>query len=266
MAQTKIVGYKNMFGFVLSDWVDESIIRTIVMFLLSAVVMLFVLILVIWPKLGDVDSLKTTLKKDQDGLVALKNSQTGLNNLSQQIPDATQNVILSAIPQTYSPENAIFLLRKIGDATGVSIVSYKLPSGTLFEDATSAKTVPGSTSDSLVNFISFPITLTVSAPVDSLLSFINKVESALPFGIVSDLNMQEVTKLTKTTSSAVSMDLQISYYQAILKKVDISKINTISNEDLTLVKTLSGFSTFAAPLVTNTQPAIATGSGNLFGF
>jgi len=98
------------------------------------------------------------------------------------------------------------------------------------------------------------------------LAFIDKVESALPFGIVSDLNMQEVTKLTKTTTSSVSMDLQISYYQAVLKKVDISKISTITNNDLVLVKTLNGFSTFTEPLATNNIPVATGSSSSLFGF
>jgi hypothetical protein len=264
MAQSKITGYKSIFGFVLPDWVDESIIRSMVTLLLSSVAMLFVLIFVIWPKFADVEALRSTLSRDQESLVSLRNSKTGLDNLSEQIPDSVQDVVLSAIPQTYSPESVVFLLRKIGDTSGVSIVSYKLPSGSLFEATGSAKKNSGD--GGLADFVEYPITLKVSAPVSSLLVFIDKIESSLPFGVVSDLGIQEVTKLAKSGSTSIQMDLQVSYYQVVLKTVDINKISPITGEDLDLVKSLATFSKYSTPTISGSVPTIATSSASLFGF
>jgi len=264
MPQNKIVGYKNMFGFVLPDWVDESLIRTIVTFMLSVVVMMSVLIFVTWPKFDDITVLKSTLKNDTTSLASLQSSQVGLNTLSEQISTTTQDVVLAAIPQTYSPENAIFLLRKIGDSTGVSIVSYKLPSGAVYTTTNGAKSAV--TGDSPADFTSYPINITVSAPVSSLLSFIDKVETSIPFGVVSDVGMQEVTKLANANSSSVQMDLEITYYQAVLNKVDISKIDKITSVDLDLVKTLSGYNSYSSTTVSGLAVTTATASSGLFGF
>lgn len=268
MAETKIVGYKNIFGFVLPDWVDEDTIRLIVTFLLSSVTMLFVLIFVIWPKFSEVESLKATLKTNQESLKSLKNSKVGFDSLNEKIPEELQNSVLSAIPQTYSPENAVFLLRKISSETpGVSIVSYKLPSGVLFE-ANGAKATKDSSGE-MVNFISYPIRLTVTAPIESLLLFINKIENSLPFGVVSDLGMQEISKLASSaTSKSVQMELEVKFYQSVLKQVDISKINPITNDDLSLVKRISGFSKISNGGMSEVTPVsneVGSTSG-LFGF
>ncbi len=267
MAETKIIGYKNIFGFVLPDWVDEGIIRLLVTFLLSAVAIFFVLIFVIWPKFDDISRMKATLKSGQETLTSLKNSKLGFDKLSEQIPDATQDLVLLAIPQSYSPENAVFLLRKIASETsGVAIVSYKLPSGVLFE-GDGAETKQKGSKD-MVSFLNYPIRLTVTAPVPSLLEFINKIETSIPFGMVSDIGMQEITKLVKATTKSVQMEIEVMYYQALINTVDISKINTISEADLALVKTLSGYTKGVSLGGTEVSPATETigSSDSLFGF
>jgi len=268
MAENKIVGYKNIFGFVLPDWVDEGTIRTMATFLLASAVMLFVLIFAVWPKFESVNLLRSRVEAKQIDLESLKNSKAGFDKLNDQIPETTQNLVLQAIPQTYSPENAVFLLRNIAnEITGMSIVSYSLPSGVLFGDDKAETGKGGETNDSMANFISYPIKLSVSAPVDKILSFIDKAETSLPIGIVSDLGMQEVSKLSQSTQGdkSITMDLEIKYYQAILKKVDISKMLPFTDADMALVKQISGFSSFSqtggaeVPIATNT-------SEKLFGF
>lgn len=271
MAQNKILGYKNIFGFTLPDWVDEGTIRTVITFLLSSTAMFFVLIFFIWPKFSDINQMKVTLKQEQEELELLKSSKLGFDQLNDEIPESTQNIILSAIPQTYSPETAIFLLRKLTSETpGMSLVSYNLPSGVLFEASDGSGTSKSAVDDSgVVMFIGFPIKLTVAAPVVSLLEFINKIETSLPLGVVSDMGMQEVTKLVRSVSTkSVQMDMEVLFYQAVLKNVDIAKIKPITKDDLELVDklilytqtgVLDGTASYAAPVATSS-------SGSLFGF
>lgn len=264
----KIVGYKNIFGFVLPDWVDEKTIRLIVTFLLSASVMLFVLIFVVWPKFDDIGKLRSSLKSSKDSLVALKSSKKGFDQLSDQVPETNQTMILSAIPQSYSPENAVFLLRKIASETpNLTIVSYKLPSGVLFEN-TEVKNANAANGKEVVSFLNYPIRITVSAPVDSLLAFIRKIETSLPLGVLSDLGMQELSKLTTTSvASSVQMDLEIKYYQAVLKKVDISKIQPFTSADLSLVKVLNGYTRIGTVgVVTGDSVPTEISTSGLFGF
>jgi hypothetical protein len=267
MAENKIIGYKNIFGFVLPDWVDESLIKMIVTFLLSMTVMLFVLILVIWPKFATIKQLKETVAGKQAQLESLQSSKAGFDKLNEQIPETTQNLILQAIPQTYSPENAVFMLRNISNETGVSIVSYSLPSGVLF-DTKKPTTGNVDSKEKMVNFISYPIRLSITAPVESMLQFIKKIESSLPFGVVSDLGMQEVSKLAKSveTSKEVKMELEVMYYQTVLKQVDISKIAPFTSQDMSLVKEISGYSQFAQSGGGSEVPAAVNTSNNLFDF
>jgi len=271
MATNKIIGYKNIFGFVLPDWVDEGTIRLVITFLLSSVTILFVLIFVIWPKMDDIATLKNTLKNNQASLDSLKNSKIGFDEINNKIPESTQNVVLSAIPQAYSPENAVFQLRKMGDEIpNLSIISYKLPSGVLYESSP-ISTTPSKKKEvdnEPVAFVSYPIKLTVMAPVESLLLFVKKVESSLPYGIVSDLGMQEVTKLSSSqTGKLIRMELEVKYFQALLKKVNIASIKPISDDDLALVNKISGFTKVAT---TNFDESISSPSieinQNLFGF
>lgn len=269
MAENKIVGYKNIFGFVLPDWVDERTVRSSVTFLLSSVAMLFVLIFVIWPKFSTISEMMVSLKSGEEALNSLKNSNAGFDRLSEQIPEATQNLVLSAIPVTYSPENAVFLLRKISSETpGLAIVSYKLPPGVLYE-AAGTKTGKSKVGEDMVSFVSYPIRLTVAAPIGSLLEFINKIETSLPLGVVSDLGMQEVSKLVKsTTTKSVQMELEVRYFQTLLKQVDISNIKSISGEDLAIVTKISGFTKVGTTGgVDGSAVSVTTGSLNsLFGF
>lgn len=268
MAESKIVGYKNIFGFVLPDWVDESLIRMVVMFLLSATVMLFVLIFVIWPKFDTVKTLKASLTAKETQLESLKTSKTGFDKLNEQIPEESQNLILKAIPQIYSPENAVFMLRKIGEEIpGLSIVSYKLPSGTLYEADRPSEKSSGSDKN-MVSFVSYPVNISVNAPVSSLLSFINKVETSLPYGVVSDISVQEITKLARSASldKSVKMDLEIKYFQAVLKQVDISKIKPFTNSELGLVTELEKYKILGSEDGVDTISPATNTSGYLFGF
>lgn len=270
MAENKIIGYKNIFGFILPDWVDEGIIRLLVTFLLSLVAMFFVLIFIIWPKLSTISEMKSSLKTGEEALNSLKNSKVGFDQLNEQIPESTQNLILSAIPATYSPENVIFLLRKISDEIpGLSIVSYKLPSGVLFETVGTKTNKVSDGDKDMVSFLSYPIRLTVMAPIGSLLEFINKVETSLPLGVVSDLGMQEVSKLVKSTASrSIQIELEVSFYQALLKQVDITKIKPISGEDMILVNKITGFTKVGlmGGFDANIPPVTTGSSDGLFGF
>jgi len=81
--------------------------------------------------------------------------------------------------------------------------------------------------------------------------------------------MQEVSKLAKTTTTkSVQMELEVTYYQAVLKRVDIAKINPITVEDLALVKKMSGFTKVGSSggVEVNAVQVPSGTSGSLFGF
>jgi len=266
MADNKLTGYKKLFGFVLPLWVDEKLIKIFVSLLLGAVAMVFVLLFVIWPKFDQIKNAKSQLDANMASLSSLKNSKAGIDKLGADITKTQQDNILNSIPLYYSPENAIFMLRKLSSETGVSIVSYRLPPGVLLE--TNAPTGTGGKSDEMISFVKFPIRIQVTAQVSSILNFISKIETSIPFGVVSDLNVQEVTKLSKSLSAnTVQTELEVIYFQSKMNKVSIDKVTPFTKADLDLAKQLEGYSTGVAVADTSVlQPLIGTPSGGLFGF
>lgn len=267
-AESRIVGYKKIFGFVLPDWVNESMIRNFGLSMLGVAAMMIVLIFFIWPNYDTIKTRENDLKANQESLKTLQESKSGLDRLQSDLSSADQTRILTAMPQNYSPDLAIFALRRISADTGVSIISYSLPSGVLLDTAT--QTTGGSAGGAeMVSFVTVPIQISVAAPVEALVKFISEVESSLPFGVVSDLSLQEVTKLARTSSDkTVSLALEIHYFQALLKNVNLNKLQAFTPEELQVAKDLSKYNLLSVPDTTTAQTnvPIATGSGNLFGF
>lgn len=265
MADSRIVGYKKIFGLVLPDWVNESVIRNFVLAALSVAVMFLLLIFIVWPNFEVVRAKEAEIENNRQSLETLRNSKEGLDSLRSDLSNDEQKRILAAMPQEYSPDVAIFMLRKISADTGVSIVSYSLPSGTLLD--TSA--APGNINPSgeMVAFSAFPINITVAAPVESLLEFVAKVESSLPYGVVSDLNLQEVTKLSRIAGDkTVQLTLEIRFFQAVITNVNISKLLPLEEGDIETAKKLSEFELLDIPEHSSGGVTVASGSGEIFGF
>lgn len=265
MAETKIVGYKKIFGFVLPDWVSEELIKKVVIALLAVTAMLLVLIFVIWPNFETVQSRNAALVVSKQELDLLRSSGEDLERIKTDLTESNKERILAAMPTQYSPEAAIFSLRRISADTGVSVVSYSLPAGVLLNTDSTLSTGPGG---EMVDFIAYPIRITVAAPVSALLSFISKIESSLPFGVVSDLNLQEVIKLARTTSDKnVQLVMEIRYYQSILKNVSLNKLRNLTEQDLALAKELQGYNLLTVPAEDEAMvDTPATASGSIFGF
>lgn len=266
MSETRIIGYKKIFGFILPDWVSERMIKTFIFGLLTSMVMFLVFIFVINPKFSEIAELEQELETNKEELGVLKQSKDGINRFQESLSIDEQRKILSAVPLDYSPDRAVFILREIANKTGASVVSYSLPPGVLLD--TSSVETTGKRGE-MVGFTAYPIKMVVSAPVGILLKFITKVESSLPFGLVSDLNLQEVTKLSKSgTNKNVQIALEIKYFQAKLNKININNIKSLTDENLEFVKKITGFEEIAIEENESKETGEfpnATISGDIFG-
>lgn len=268
MVETKIIGYKKIFGLILPDWITEKMIRVFVAGVLSVVIMLFVSVLYVKPMYDDLKGLQASLSADTKSLDILKASKSGIDKLAEELSSAEQVKVLASIPTSYSPDRAIFILREIANQTGVSIVSYSLPSGVLL-DTNASESIANKTNE-MVNFASYPIKIVVSAPVDVLLKFINKVETSLPYGVVSDLNLQEVTKLAKQAQNKnVQIAMELRYYQVNLGRINLNKIQTLSDKNLETADLLQGFDLISLDntqtIATSSGLTVATVSADMFG-
>ena len=268
MAEVKIVGYKKIFGLILPDWVSEKMLRVFVAGVLSVLVMLLVAVFYVRPMYDNITALEANLKTEKASLAGLQQSKTGIDSMQQQLSGVDISKILSAIPGSYSPDTAIFILREIANETGVSIVSYSLPSGVLLDNSGVEST--SKKSDDMVVFSSYPIKIVIAAPVDVLLRFINKVEHSLPFGVVSDLNLQEVTKLSRQVQNKnVQIAMELRYYQSQLGRVNINKIKTLTDKNVEVANLVSDFDLItinAKEAIASPSAMTATSAADMFGF
>lgn len=267
MDETKIIGYKKIFGFVLPDWVSEKMIRGVASGLLSIVAMMLTLTLVIWPSFETLKARKLILDKSKKELAVIKGSSQGLERIKTELTESNQDKVLAAMPLEYSPDGAIYLLRRLSADAGVSLVSYSLPGGELLNTVSTLGTKSGS-ADQMVDFVSYPIRLTVAAPVPALLTFISEVESSLPFGVVSDLNLQEVVRLSRSVEDkTVQLAMEIKFYQSRLRSINITKLQPLTASNLSLAKELANYNLLMVAESTELESSlVSTGSGSIFGF
>jgi len=270
MPESKIIGYKKVFGFVMPDWVNERMVKNFAIGLFSLAAMFMVFLLVIRPNSETLKTKEKELKTEKEALSFLLKSKDSLDRLSSDLPERDLSRILLAMPQEYSPETAIFSLRRISGDTGVSIVSYNLPSGVLLDTTTTTGgTKKESKNEDMVEFSAFPIQITVAGPVENLLKFISRMETSLPFSVVSDLNVQEVAKMSRLSGDkTVQMELETRFFEARIVKVNLNKLQGFSDDELGLAGRLRDYTLITLPNTTgdSAQIPVATGSGSFFGF
>jgi hypothetical protein len=240
--------------------------KTFVFGLLTTVVISLVYLFLVRPKYEDIANLERSLEAMRADSASLAKSLEGIKRVAETMPEDTQVKILSAVPMSYSPERTVYVLRELARQTGTSIVSYSLPSGVLL-DSSLVESI-GKRGE-MVDFAFSPIKITVSAPVDVLLKFIAKLETSLPFGVVSDLNLQEVTKLAKGgINKSVQIGLEIKYFQAKLNKININSILPFTQQNLEFADKLSDFSEIAVDkneFEISQSTESASISGDIFG-
>lgn len=268
MAENKIIGYKKIFGFVLPDWVDEKQINLAVGYLLVSLVMVFVLLLVVKPNSERVTVNKNEYKIELDKLNSLKESKKSLDELSNTVDPVEQQAVFQSMPVNYAPEESIFQLRNIAALSGVSITEYSLPGGLVLDDT--KKEFSGSTSDNSeasIRFQSFPMSISVSGEINSILKFIEEVEKSLPIGFVSDLGIQEATKISNTGKSQTTLKLEVTYYQPIMVSFNLSNLQKLSAEDITLIKELGVYAqkSFQSGISSSTTTESISNNQNIFG-
>ncbi len=242
--QNKIVGYKKIFGLVMPDWVDEGAIRNLISFMLVTIVMLGVLILVVNPNKGTLNGLKSLIKSSGERLDLLRESSSGLEQLGNEVTSTQQDAIFKAMPLEYSPDEAISSLRRTAFDSGVSIISYELPSGVLFQDDKKEFSggSGGTSRNDAVSFDSFTLKVNLSGEVKSIMNFVRKVELSLPWGVVSDLGIQEVARLSSSKSQKrVELGLKVTYFKPILKSFDLTNLRRFTADDLSLIKELAQY-------------------------
>ena len=267
--EDRIVGYKKYFGFVLPDFIDEKQVNMTVGYVLVSLVMVFVLLLVVNPNTERVESQRNTVKTEQQKLDKLKESRDSLDRMSEAI-GANVGTVFKAMPLTYSPEDAIYQLRRVAVTAGVSLLEYSLPAGVILDEEKTTQISGSGGEAATIRFQSFPVNLTVSGNIERILDFINRVEKSLPIGFVSDLNIKEIAEISRrATGKEINLKLQIVYYQPVfLRTFNLSNLEALTQEDINLATELMTYSDSMGGVFEPVFEATGAATGqntNLFG-
>ncbi len=245
MPESKITGYKKVFGFVLPEWVDEKSLNMAIGYVLVSMVMMFVLVLLVNPNKETVNKLQAQYKTDSQRLTALTESKRNMDKLLQDVTKTEQDAIFKAMPINYSPEEAIYSIRLVANESQVSIKEYTLPRGTLFEEG--KLQFGGSGSKDKTNsviFNNFILTVSIDGNIENILKFVRAIQKTLPVAFVSDLGIQEAVKMAESTKSrSVTLKLSIVYYQPVVKSFNLAGLQTFSSAETTLMKELATYNT-----------------------
>jgi len=269
MADSKIVGYKKVFGFVLPDWVDEKSANRTLGYVLVSVVMMFVILLVINPNKDNVLKLEAQYKTESERLETMKESKKSLDRLVADIAPNEQEAVFRAMPLDYSPETAVASFRRVANAVGVSVVEYALPGGVVYQSG--VREFGGSSGkdkETAIDFKSFLIQVTVEGQISGILNFIDRVQKSLPMAFVSDLAIQEVVRVAEMgkSQSNVNLRLSVQYYQPVPKSINVAGLQNFTPGELALMKEISGYATEILPLGGfEILPVQGGGVRNLFG-
>lgn len=268
--ESKIVGYKKIFGFILPDWVDERMVNMTVGYFFVGLVMIFALILFVRPEADTVSGLEAQYKRDATRLTNLNESRDSLNKLLQQVPTTEQDAVFRAMPIDYSPDLAVSTMRKVALSTGVSIVDYSLPQGNVFEEGNQEFTGGGGSNSGKDNSTSIIfgnsiIQVTVQGDVDRILAFVDSLEKSLPLAFVSDLGIQQAVRVSLGNSTKVNLKLQVKYYRPMPKQFNVAELKNFSKTELDLVKELAGYAAQYPIAIYSSPSAQTVGQSDLFG-
>lgn len=238
MPENNLIGYKKVFGLVLPEWVDERQLNLTLGVIVVSLIMYFISFLVINPNKQTLDKNIQTLKTEQDSLVKIQEAWTSIEETKRNFTDSQIKKILRALPSNYSPDEAIYSIRNIALLSGVTLEGYSLPAGIIIDNS---ETTNVNTKQSN-KFQQFVIDINTSGQVENLLKFIANLETSLPIGFVSDLNIQELAKAASLKDrDSVNMKLQITYYQPQVFKFTTADIEVINETEKKLIKILSDY-------------------------
>ena len=174
--------------------------------------------LVLMPKIGDYNSMISSLNSVESQRQLLVSKRTYLLSIDQNEIKKNSDFIVNAMLPQKNSYLLVGAVRKIADRYGYQIDSFKISPGEIVkkEDSTPVKGVAN-----------IPIQLTVIGPTDKYLDLIKGLETSLPVLSLDNFDMKRESGVTK-------MDLSISaYYIEDSSSFDVNKLTLA---DLTMTK------------------------------
>ena len=250
---------KKIFGLLLPDWVDENTLKKLVYSFLGLVVAVLVSMLFVWPRFTDLYKEEKELLRLERSFESLSESVDKLENFEENLGGDRLASLELAVPKTFDPGLILTSLRQISGGAGVLLETYEVDKGVVRVEVEET----GKVEDGPVSLRKHKVKLKLVGNSNNLIAFTDLLGKSLPFSIISDLSLSEISKLF-TQQGVSQLEMEVTYYESRLLKVSLDKVAGLSTENKRLLDEIE-FRVRPRTTVGETGDQ-AGGRGSIFGF
>lgn len=220
---------RKIFGVILPAWIDEKVLAKIVYGFLGLVAAILISIVFVWPKFKDMARLEAELKNIQSTNESLKKTNEYVQNLGSRLDENKLSEVKIAMPKTYDLGLILAGLEKTAFEAGVVFDSYSFEGGTIgINDKPSGV------------FKQHKLQVTMVGGSEKLIRFIDLLQSSLPFSVVTELSLSEVSRLF-SLQGVTKLELQLSYFESSSPVVKFTEIRDFTPGEIDLLNKLPSY-------------------------
>ena len=255
---TESLGTKKVLGILLPDWVDEDMLKKLVYSFLGLVVAILVSSVFIWPKFNDLYGEEKELGRLEKSLDILSSSFNRVESFESNLGFEEVSSLQLATPQEFDPGLILFGLRQVSNDAGVILESYALDDGVILIDADDM-----SKNKDLVSLKGHSVVVKLVGVSDKLIRFIDLLGSSLPFSVITDLSLSEVSDLL-TEQGLSQLEMGITYFESKTGEVTLDKVVEFTPKNKQLLEEITLYS--RPSTISNSVGNQVQRRGSLFGF
>jgi hypothetical protein len=216
---------KKIFGVLLPEWMDEEVLKKLIYGLLSLMITVLVSSVFVWPKFGDLYKEEKELKRLRTSLEVLSNSVNQIEGFRENLGEEKIATLKIAVPTTFDPGLILSSLRQVGANAGVVLDTYEIDGGVIRTDASEIDI-----DSDLVSLKKHKVDLRLVGESDKLIKFIDLMSNSLPFSVISELSLSEVSKLFSVRGVS-QLEMEVTYFESRLVKVEMDKVVVFTDKN-----------------------------------
>ncbi|MBU1200498.1 hypothetical protein KJ953_03085 [Patescibacteria group bacterium] len=221
---------KKIFGILLPDWVNEEVLKKLVYSFVGLVVAILVSSLFVWPRFSDLYKNERELVGLEKSLEVLSSSIDQVEGFKINLGEDKMTVLRVAVPTVFDPGLILSSLRQVGASAGVTLEAYEVDGGVI-----EAK-------DNLGILKKHKVNLKLVGRSDRLIRFIDLLGNSLPFSVISELSLSEISKLFNQQGVS-QLEMEITYFESGLAEVELDKIVGFTDKNKQLLGEIMFYTT-----------------------
>jgi len=253
--------YKKIFGLMLPGWMNERLFVHLIINFFASFALVIISTFVIVPNFDRINTQRKEQKKLIDQEKKLAASLENLDEFNRRVSPQSIEAVYLSMPTKYEPEKILSSIRGMTGSLSLNIMEYTLGGGSVKDEEVSDKSEKKGENAPLT-FTKIPLKITLSGEPSNLVEFVDRFEESLPYGVITNLSMSEISKLLNN-KTITKLELEISYFIAKAEKINLSIKEELSESELELLTNLVGYSRPAENYVLQTN-STSNSRGSLF--